>query len=68
VKDGYRAGVLPEPFFGYPVLLANGRWRHHSSLDAMASDVERDLAQFGEGWTIVPSAGVQLQDPPRLLG
>jgi hypothetical protein len=26
--DGYRAGLLPEPFFEYPVQLANGRWRY----------------------------------------
>jgi len=24
---GYRAGLLPEPFFEYPVQLADGRWR-----------------------------------------
>jgi hypothetical protein len=26
--DGYKAGLLPEPFFEYPVQLANGRWRY----------------------------------------
>jgi len=26
--DGYKAGLLPEPFFEYPVRLANGRWRY----------------------------------------
>jgi len=26
--EGYKAGVLPEPFFEYPVQLANGRWRY----------------------------------------
>jgi hypothetical protein len=86
--DGYKAGLLPEPFFEYPVQLANGRWRypdvaypppvsvgfeahsyrHHSSLEAFAADVERNLELFGEGWTIVPITGVQLRDPPRLLG
>jgi hypothetical protein len=86
--DGYRAGLLPEPFFEYPVQLANGRWRypdvaypppvsvgfeahsyrHHSSLEAFAADVERNLELFGEGWTIVPITGVQLRDPPRLMG
>jgi hypothetical protein len=86
--DGYRAGLLPEPFFEYPVQLANGRWRypdvaypppvsvgfeahsyeHHSTLEAFAADVERNLELFGEGWTIVPITGVQLRDPPRLLG
>ncbi|MCW3034909.1 MAG: hypothetical protein JWM17_221 [Actinobacteria bacterium] len=25
---GYKAGLLPEPFFEYPVQLANGRWRY----------------------------------------
>src|SRR5437588_10894494 len=25
---GYRAGLLPEPFFEYPVQLADGRWRY----------------------------------------
>ncbi|MCW3037570.1 MAG: hypothetical protein JWM17_2882 [Actinobacteria bacterium] len=86
--DGYRAGLLPEPFFEYPVQLANGRWRypdvaypppvsvgfeahsyeHHSTLEAFAADVERNLELFGEGWMIVPITGVQLRDPPRLLG
>ena len=86
--DGYKAGVLPEPFFEYPVQLADGRWRypdiaypppilvgfeaqsyqHHSSLEAFAADVERNLELFGEGWMIVPITGVQLRDPPRLLG
>jgi hypothetical protein len=86
--DGYKAGLLPEPFFEYPVQLANGRWRypdvaypppvsvgfeahsyrHHSSLEAFAADVERNLELFGEGWTMVPITGVQLRDPPRLLG
>jgi hypothetical protein len=86
--DGYRAGLLPEPFFEYPVQLANGRWRypdvaypppamvgfeaqsyqHHSTLESFASDVERNLELFSEGWMIVPITGVQLRDPPRLLG
>jgi hypothetical protein len=26
--DGYRAGLLPEPFFEYPVQLADGHWRY----------------------------------------
>jgi hypothetical protein len=26
--DGYKSGVLPEPFFEYPVQLADGRWRY----------------------------------------
>lgn len=26
--DGYRAGLLPEPYFEYPVQLADGRWRY----------------------------------------
>jgi hypothetical protein len=86
--EGYKAGLLPEPFFEYPVQLANGRWRypdvaypppvsvgfeahsyeHHSTLEAFAADVERNLELFGEGWTIVPITGVQLRDPSRLLG
>jgi hypothetical protein len=86
--DGYKAGLLPEPFFEYPVQLANGRWRypdvaypppvsvgfeahsyeHHSSLEAFAADAERNLELFGEGWMIVPITGVQVRDPPRLLG
>jgi hypothetical protein len=86
-RDGYKAGLLPEPFFEYPVQLANGRWRypdvaypppvsvgfeahsyrHHSSLEAFAADVERNLELFGEGWMIVPITGVQLRDPPRLV-
>jgi hypothetical protein len=86
--DGHRAGLLPEPFFEYPVQLADGRWRypdvaypppvsvgfeahsyrHHSSLEAFAADVERNLELFGEGWMIVPITGVQLRDPERLLG
>ena len=85
---GYRAGVLPEPFFEYPVQLPDGRWRypdvaypppvsvgfeahsyeHHSTLEAFAADVERNLELFGEGWTIVPITGVQLRDPPKLVG
>jgi hypothetical protein len=85
--DGYRAGLLPEPFFEYPLQLANGRWRypdvaypppvsvgfeahsyeHHSTLEAFAADVERNLELFGEGWMIVPITGVQLRDPPRLV-
>jgi hypothetical protein len=85
--DGYKAGLLPEPFFEYPVQLANGRWRypdiaypppimvgfeahsylHHSTLEAFAADVERNLELFGAGWMIVPITGVQLRDPPRLL-
>jgi hypothetical protein len=85
--EGYKAGVLPEPFFEYPVQLANGRWRypdvaypppvsvgfeahsyeHHSTLEAFAADVERNLELFGEGWMIVPITGVQLRDPPRLV-
>jgi hypothetical protein len=84
---GYRAGLLPEPFFEYPVQLADGRWRypdvaypppvmvgfeaqsyeHHSTLEAFAADVERNLELFGEGWSIVPITGVQLRDPPRLV-
>jgi hypothetical protein len=84
---GYRAGLLPEPFFEYPVQLADGRWRypdvaypppvlvgfeahsyeHHSTLEAFAADVERNLELFGEGWMIVPITGVQLRDPPRLV-
>jgi hypothetical protein len=86
--DGYKVGLLPEPFFEYPVQLANGRWRypdvaypppvsvgfeahsyeHHSSLEAFAADAERNLELFGEGWMIVPITGVQVRDPPRLLG
>ena len=86
--DGYKAGLLPEPFFEYPVQLTNGRWRypdvaypppvmvgfeahsyrHHSSLESFAADVERNLELFGEGWMIVPITEVQLRDPPRLLG
>jgi hypothetical protein len=89
--DECRAGLLPEPFFEYPVQLANGRWRypdvaypppvsvgfeahsyeHHSTLEAFAADVERNLELFGnedKGWTIVPITGVQLMDPPRLVG
>jgi hypothetical protein len=85
---GYRAGLLPEPFFEYPVQLANGRWRypdvaypppvlvgfeaqsyeHHATLEAFAADVERNLELFGEGWMIVPITGMQLRDPPRLVG
>ena len=84
---GYRAGLLPEPFFEYPVQLADGRWRypdvaypppamvgfeaqsyeHHSTLEAFANDVERNLDLFGEGWMIVPITGVQLRAPPRLV-
>ena len=84
---GYRAGLLPEPFFEYPVQLADGRWRypdvaypspvlvgfeaqsyeHHSTLEAFAADVERDLELFGEGWIIVPITAVQVRDPPRLV-
>jgi hypothetical protein len=84
---GYRAGVLPKPFFEYAVQLPNGRWRypdvaypppvsvgfeaqsyqHHSTLEAFAADVERNLELFGEGWTIVPITGVQLRDPPKLV-
>jgi hypothetical protein len=84
---GYRAGLLPEPFFEYPVQLADGRWRypdvaypppvmvgfeaqsyeHHSTLEAFAADVERNLELFGEGWMIVPITAVQLRDPPRLV-
>ena len=26
--EGYRAGILPEPHFEYPVQLADGRWRY----------------------------------------
>jgi hypothetical protein len=26
--DAYRAGLLPEPFFEYPVQLSDGRWRY----------------------------------------
>ena len=83
----YRAGLLPQPFFEYPVQLADGRWRypdvaypppvmvgfeahsyeHHSTLEAFAADVERNLELFGEGWRIVPITGVQLRDPPRLV-
>jgi hypothetical protein len=86
--DGYKAGLLPEPFFEYPVQLANGRWRypdvaypppvsvgfeahsyeHHSTLEAFAADVERNLELFGEGWMIVAITGIQLRDPERLLG
>ena len=74
--DGYRAGLLPEPFFEYPVQLPDGRWRYRdvaypppvSVVEAFAADVERNLELFGEGWTIVPITGVQLRDPPRLLG
>ncbi len=84
---GYRAGLLPEPFFEYPVQLADGRWRfpdvaypppimvgfeaqsyeHHSTLEAFAADVERNLELFSEGWMVVPITGVQLRDPPRLV-
>ena len=84
---GYRAGLLPEPYFEYPVQLADGRWRypdvaypppvlvgfeaqsyeHHSTFEAFAADVERNLELFGEGWMIVPITGVQLRDPPRLV-
>jgi hypothetical protein len=90
-REGYKAGLLPEPFFEYPVQLANGRWRypdvaypppasvgfeaqsyeHHSTLEAFAADVERNLELFGNkdmGWVIVPITGVQLRDPERLLG
>jgi hypothetical protein len=42
-------------------------YRHHSTFEAFASDVERNLELFGEGWVIVPITGVQLRDPPRLL-
>jgi hypothetical protein len=86
-REGYKAGLLPEPFFEYPVQLANGRWRypdvaypppasvgfeaqsyeHHSTLEAFAADVERNLELFGEGWVIVPITGVQLRNPPRLV-
>jgi hypothetical protein len=84
---GYRAGLLPEPFFEYPVQLADGRWRypdvayplaamvgfeaqsyeHHSTLEAFAADIERNLELFGEGWIVVPITGVQLGAPPRLV-
>ncbi|HXL42070.1 MAG TPA: hypothetical protein VN986_06005 [Actinomycetota bacterium] len=87
-RGGYRAGLLPEPFFEYPVQLADGRWRypdvaypppvlvgfeaqsyeHHSTLEAFAADVERNLELFGEGWIIVPITAVQVRDPPRLIG
>ena len=43
-------------------------YEHHSTLEAFAADVERNLELFGEGWTIVPITGVQLRDPPRLVG
>ena len=74
--DGYKAGLLPEPFFEYPVQLPDGRWRYRdvaypppvSVVEAFAADVERNLELFGEGWTIVPITGVQLRDPERLLG
>ena len=26
--EGYRAGLLPKPYFEYPVRLSNGRWRY----------------------------------------
>ena len=26
--DGYEAGLLPEPYFEYPVQLADGRWKY----------------------------------------
>ena len=26
--DGYKAGLLPEPYFEYPVQLADGRWKY----------------------------------------
>jgi hypothetical protein len=86
-REGYKAGLLPEPYFEYPVQLPDGRWRypdvaypppasvgfeahsyeHHSTLEAFAADVERNLELFGEGWMIVPITGVQLRDPPRLV-
>jgi hypothetical protein len=43
-------------------------YQHHSTLESFASDVERNLELFSEGWMIVPITGVQLRDPPRLLG
>jgi hypothetical protein len=43
-------------------------YEHHSTLEAFAADVERNLELFGEGWMIVPITGVQLRDPPRLVG
>jgi hypothetical protein len=42
-------------------------YEHHSTLEAFAADVERNLELFGEGWMIVPITGVQLRDPPRLV-
>ncbi|MEA2592622.1 MAG: hypothetical protein QOD62_2453 [Actinomycetota bacterium] len=26
--DGYRAGLLPQPYFEYPVQLSDGRWKY----------------------------------------
>jgi hypothetical protein len=43
-------------------------YEHHSTLEAFAADVERNLELFGEGWMIVPITAVQVRDPPRLVG
>src|SRR5229473_5646490 len=59
----------PDVAYPPPVLVGfeAQSYEHHSTLEAFAADVERNLDLFGEGWMIVPITGVQLRDPPRLV-
>jgi hypothetical protein len=57
--DGFKAGHLPEPHFEYAV--------QHATLPDWASDVERLIELFGEGWSIVPVTEIQVRQPRRLI-
>jgi hypothetical protein len=59
------------PDVAYPPPISVGfealSYEHHSTLPDWASDVERLIELFGEGWLIVPVTEIQVRQPKRLL-
>jgi hypothetical protein len=69
MRTGIGRWRYPDVAYPPPVMVGfeAQSYEHHSTLEAFAADVERNLELFGEGWMIVPITGVQLRDPPRLV-
>jgi hypothetical protein len=59
------------PDVAYPPPISVGfealSYEHHSTLPDWASDVERLIELFGEGWLIVPVTEIQVRQPKRLI-
>ncbi|HEY4938682.1 MAG TPA: hypothetical protein VIJ69_06605 [Actinomycetota bacterium] len=59
------------PDVAYPPPISVGfealSYEHHSTLPDWASDVERLIELFGEGWSIVPVTEIQVRHPKRLI-